>query len=126
MRLKGFLFILLCSCQLVAAKDVLVLGNRDSERKHALIDSLTESYVGGVGETARRILPYTTPNWQGGYIRFKMKVNSDVQNYFTVRCWGSESDDAMVMLFIDGKQIGYRHLGDYDLLHRGNGNPPCL
>lgn len=126
MRLKGFLFILLCSCQLVAAKDVLVLGNRDSERKHALIDSLTESYVGGVGETARRILPYTTPNWQGGYIRFKMKVNSDVQNYFTVRCWGSESDDAMVMLFIDGKQIGYRHLGDYDLWHRGNGNPPCL
>lgn len=109
----------------VIGKDVLILGNKNSERRHSLTDSLSEVYIGGMGETARRMLPGNNPDWQGGLIRFKMKVNPEKQNYFTVRCWGAESDETMVMLFIDGKQVGYRHLGDYDLLHRGNGGIPC-
>ena len=126
MKLKYIYLCFLCACQLMAmGKDVLILGNKSSEQKHDLRDSLTEKYVGGMGETARRMLPGTNPDWQGGILRFKMKVDSEKQNYFTVRCWGSESDNAMVMLFIEGKQLGYRHLGDYDLLHRGNGGTPC-
>lgn len=127
MKLKGLILASLCLCQLTAAgRDVLVFGNKASEQRHALRDSLTEAYNGGMNETARRMLPGTQPEWCGGTMRFRMKVDGKQQNYFTVRCWGSESDNTMVMLFIDGKQVGYRHLGDYDLLHRGNGQKPCL
>ena len=107
------------------AKDVLVFGNKVSEAKHGLRDSLTEVYKGGMNETARRMLNGMQPDWQGGKMKFRMRVNPEKQNYFTVRCWGSESDETVVMLFIEGKQVGYRHLGDYDLLHRGNGGSPC-
>ena len=124
---KLLLFLLLCISPLtLMGKDILIFGNRNSEQKHSLSDSLSEVYIGGMGETARRMLPEEPKNWKGGVIRFKMKVDSGQQNYFTVRCWGSESDETVVMLFIEGKQIGYRHLGDYDLLHRGNGSKPNL
>ena len=126
MKMKWIILCLFCVCDLtLLGKDILILGNRLSEYKHSLQDSLTETYVGGMGETARRLLPGEQPDWQGGLMRFNMKVDPNVQNYFTVRCWGSESDETMIMLFIEGKQIGYRHLGDYDLLHRGNGQKPC-
>lgn len=123
--MKKLLFILFCFCQLgVSAKDILVFGNKQSEKKHELRDSLSETYIGGMGESARRMLPGDKPDWRGGSFSFKMRVAPDKQNYFTVRCWGSESDETMVLLFIEGKQIGYRHLGDIDLLHRGNGQKP--
>ncbi len=126
MKTKSICICLLCACQLTAmGKDVLTFGDGASERRHALQETHTESYVGGMGETARRMLPLAAPDWQGGTLSFRMKVNPEAQNYFTVRCWGSEGDDAVVMLFIEGKQLGYRHLGDYDLLHRGNGEAPC-
>lgn len=120
------LFLFLCIVQLSAAgKDLLIFGNGNSEQKHEFTDSLSEVYTGGMGETARRMLPEEPKSWKGGVIRFKMRVDAKQQNYFTVRCWGSESDDTIVMLFVEGKQVGYRHLGDYDLLHRGNGSKPC-
>lgn len=123
---KYIILFLVCICGLHAAgRDVLTFGNQVSERKHQLKDTLSESYIGGMGETARRMLPGDNPDWQGGVLNFTMKVDPQKQNYFTVRCWGSESDETLVMLFIEGKQIGYRHLGDYDLLHRGNGEKPC-
>ena len=101
---KLLLFLLLCICPLtLMGKDILIFGNRNSEQKHSLSDSLSEVYIGGMGETARRMLPEEPKNWKGGVIRFKMKVDSAQQNYFTVRCWGSESDETVVMLFIEGK-----------------------
>lgn len=128
MKLKNKCVVLcfLFACSVWAeGKDVLVFGNRGSERKHVLADSLTEVYTGGLEETARRMLPREEADWRGGWLRFRMKVNPERQNYFTVRCWGDEADESMVMLFIEGKQVGYRHLGDYDLLHFGNGGRPC-
>ncbi len=107
------------------ASDEIIFGNTRSERIHHLQETYTEIYQGAFAETARRILPIETGNWQGGRIAFDMKVNPEKQNYFTVRLFGSEADDAIVMLFIEGKQVGYRHLGDYDLLHRGNSGEPC-
>ncbi len=128
MKLKNKCVVLcfLFACSVWAeGKDVLVFGNRGSERKHVLADSLTEAYVGGLKQPARRMLPREEADYRGGWLRFKMKVNPERQNYFTVRCWGDEADESMVMLFIEGKQVGYRHLGDYDLLHFGNGGRPC-
>ena len=58
MKLKYICLFFLCACQLTAmGKDVLILGNKASEQKHEFKDSLTEKYVGGMGETARRMLP---------------------------------------------------------------------
>ena len=105
-------------------KDILIFGNKSSEKKHIVKSNLSESYIGGMGETARRMLPPETEDWKGGTICFQMKVNPDKQNYFSIRCWGDESDRTMVLLFIDGKQIGYRHVGDIDHIHHGNGLKP--
>lgn len=108
-----------------SANDEIIFGHASSERKHQLQETFTEVYQGAFKETARRILPIDSGNWLGGRIAFNLKVNPEKQNYFTVRLFGSEADDAIVMLFIEGKQVGYRHLGDYDLLHRGNSGEPC-
>lgn len=125
LRKKCVMLCFLFACGAAEGKDVLAFGDRGSERKHALEDSLTEVYVGGLKEPARRMLPPREAGWQGGWLRFEMDVDPGRQNYFTVRCWGGEADESMAILFIEGKQVGYRHLGDYDLLHFGNGGCPC-
>jgi hypothetical protein len=53
-----------------------------------------------------------------------MNVDSEKQNYFTTKFWGSDKDKSMLVLFCEGTQVGYRHLGDIDLLWLGNGEPP--
>ena len=88
MKLKNRCVVLcfLFACSVWAeGKDVLVFGNRGSERKHVLADSLTEAYVGGLKQPARRMLPREEADYRGGWLRFKMKVNPERQNYFTVR-----------------------------------------
>lgn len=120
--LTTLLFLLIIG---VRANDLIIFGNDKSEQKHLLTSTYSETYNGGLGETARRMTPVADGDWQGGHIGFEMRVDPQAQNYLTVRCWGSEADDAVVMLFANGKQIGYRHLGDYDLLHRGNKGEPC-
>lgn len=106
--------------------DEIHFGNVQSENKHVLVSNESEIYKGGLDETARRLLPGNPETWQGGTMSFKMNVDPEKQNYFTVRCFGSEADKNLTMLFIDGFQIGYRHLGDIDYLTLGNGNAPFL
>jgi len=108
------------------AKDEIHFGNAKSENKHSLVSNKTETYKGGLNETARRLLPLEPTTWYGGTMSFKMKVDSEKQNYFTVRCYGSETDRNVIMLFINGLQVGYRHLGDIDYLHIGNQDAPFL
>ncbi len=45
-----------------------------------------------------------------------MKVDPQKQTYFTIRCSGDEVDEDYLILFCEGKQVGYRHLGDVDVL----------
>lgn len=99
-------------------------GNGENEKNHSFAGVLTKIVKGGLNEPARKMLPRSPVAFDGGAMAFQMKVDPQKQNYFTVRCWGSESDNSYVMLFIEGKQVGYRHLSDLDLLHRGNGEPP--
>ena len=55
----------------------------------------------------------------------EMKVDPEKQNYFTARFWGSDSGNSNILiLFCEGKQIGYRHLGDYDVLDIANEDKP--
>jgi len=47
---------------------------------------------------------------------FTMKVDPEKQNYLTARFSGDEVNENYLILFCEGKQVGYRHLGDIDVL----------
>ena len=73
----------------------------------------------GVQTCALPIFPLQDVSWQGGGIAVKLKVDPQKQNYFTARFWGGEANENRLILFCEGKQIGYRHLGDIDILEFG-------
>ena len=106
-----------------AVTDTLVFGDAKSESAHALTASHSDTITGGLSQPARRLLPLQPPTWQGGTVSFVMKVNPDAPNYFTARFWGSDLNTNRMLLFCEGKQIGYRHLGDVDVLDTPNGSP---
>lgn len=103
--------------------DALYFGDAASESAHRLTTDRSETIAGGLGETARRLLPPVSENWSGGKITFKLKVDPRRPNYFTVRLWGSDVNENRLILLCEGKQIGYRHLGDIDLLDLGSKSP---
>lgn len=105
-------------------KDIITFGATEAEQQHALTSNNSKVIKGGLDLSARVLLPMSTPTFEGGRLSFKMTVDPVKQNYFTVKFWGSDQDKSMLMLFAEGKQIGYRHLGDIDLLWLGNGQPP--
>lgn len=98
--------------------DTLVLGDPTSEQAHALEAISSEIIEGSLGSPARRFLPRDDHRWRGGNATFQMAVDSEQVNYCTVKLWGGDySKDAVrMMLFIDGKQVGQRHLGEKDQL----------
>lgn len=79
--------------------------------------------AGGLSEPARRLLPPATKDWQGGRLTFVLKVDPEKLNYVTARLWGSDTSPNRLILYIEGKQVGYRHLGDIDLLDIGDTEP---
>jgi hypothetical protein len=103
--------------------DTLVFGDQSSENSHAVSAENSEIIKGAFDEPARRLLPFEKGDWQGGRIAFTLKVDSEKQNYVTLRLWGSDATTNRLILYIDGKQIGYRHLGDYDILDNGTEEP---
>ena len=98
--------------------DSINLGDESSERDHQLDADRSEAFKGAVDSPARRLLPPKKENWFGGNMVFKMKVDPKEQNYFTAKFWGGEQtgDESRLMLFLEGMQIGQRHLGEVDPL----------
>ncbi|HEU5396943.1 MAG TPA: hypothetical protein VFV81_07240, partial [Verrucomicrobiae bacterium] len=95
--------------------DTLVFGDAQSESSHAFQDGGSRLVPGGLGESARRLEPPgpgATNDWSGGSVSFDLKVDPNRQNYVTARFWGSDTNASRLILFCDGKQVGYRHLGD--------------
>jgi hypothetical protein len=103
--------------------DTLTLGTPAAEQAHQLTADHADTIAGGLGESARRLLPLEPAEWQGGHLDFTMKVDPAAQNYFSVRLWGSDRSNERLILFCEGKQVGYRHLGDIDILDSPNGAP---
>ncbi len=99
--------------------DTLTLGDVASEAGHGFTDQRSEKITGGLGESARRLLAPPTTNWEGGHMAFTMGVDPAKQNYVTVRLWGSDVTRDQLILFCAGRQIGYRHLGDIDIIDIG-------
>jgi hypothetical protein len=108
-----------------AFADVLVFGDAASENAHALTATDSEIVTGLLDEPARRLLPRGTTDWQGGLLAFTLAVDPEKQNYITARFSGSDSSTNRLILLCDGRQIGYRHLGDISVLDSG-GNEPAV
>lgn len=116
-RALGFFFAILFSTPMLfaasAALDVLIFGNSGSEAAHGLNATLSESYTGDLGQTARRFLPKAPVDYYGGTATFAIQVDPVAQNYFTVKLSGSEfrsdSDNGRILLKCEGLEIGNRH-----------------
>ena len=104
---------------MTAIVDTITFGDSASEASHVFTANHSEIISGGLGEPARILLPQTDPAWEGGRLAFTLKVDPQKQNYATVRLWGSDTTHNQLVLFCEGKQIGYRHLGDIDILDIG-------
>lgn len=114
--------LLLCSCTSKQSNvlDEIDFGNISNEVAHELTASSSNDYTNEEGLTARRFLQERQIKWKAGECTFTMKVDSAKQNYFTALFNGKEICNNYMMLFINGKQIGYRMGGDIEPLYRGN------
>ncbi|HEX7618230.1 MAG TPA: hypothetical protein VF480_05870, partial [Verrucomicrobiae bacterium] len=99
----------------------IAFGDSNSEKAHHFRDTRSEVIRGGLGEPARILPQLNAGAWEGGRLAFTLQVDPQKQNYATVRLWGSDATDDQLVLFCEGKQIGYRHLGDIDILDIGGG-----
>lgn len=106
-----------------AVLDTLAFGNDSSESQHELSAQLSDFNSGGLGEATRRLLPGGDLPWQGGVLKFSVRVDPAKQNYFTLRLWGEDVNHNQMTLHVEGKQVGYRHLGDIEALEIGADAP---
>lgn len=106
--------------------DMLTFGDAASERAHqANFERAGAAETGALGEPVRRLLPKGEGSWEGGRASFEMRVDPDRPNAFTIRLWGEDVTHNRLTLHIEGKQIGYRHLGDLETLDFGCDRAAC-
>lgn len=105
--------------------DEIAFGDASSEQTHELQPANSEVIRGGLEQPARRLLPGGEYPWEGGPLKWTMKVDPKAQNYVTVKLWGSDKgeDSGRLLLFANGLQVGYRHEGDYDVLSQCDKEP---
>ena len=104
--------------------DSLDFGFAAAEQGHHLTGNRSEIFTGALGEPARHLLPPETESWDGGRVSFTLAVDPAKPNYFTAKFFGGEANPSRLILFCEGKQIGYRHLGDIDILDFGSEGEP--
>jgi hypothetical protein len=96
--------------------DMIVFGDPASESEHGLEGLFSETIVGEYEKSARRLLPREPADIYGGDVSFEMRVDPGKQNYFTVKLWGSDFGGARLLLYCEGLEVGYRHLGDHEVM----------
>lgn len=96
--------------------DAIRFGNPQSEKAHRFSGAETVVEKGDSGESGRKIQKPKEESWQSAPMSFKLKVDPARNNYITVKFWGGDVTHDHLVMFIDGKQMGYMHLGDYDIL----------
>ncbi|WP_294481817.1 hypothetical protein [uncultured Victivallis sp.] len=114
--------------------DAIRFGNAESEKAHNFTGEESAVVQGAYNTTGRKLLKPETESWQSAPMRFRLKVDPAAKNYITVKFWGGDVTHDHLVMFIDNKQMGYMHLGDYDILdyeqceprdapHASNPNP---
>lgn len=106
-----------------ALVDQIEFANNTSEQAHALKADNSRVDTDKAGRSVRRLLPTDPTTWQGGRIEFEMDVDPNGPNFFTACFSGDEANENRLMLIADGKQIGWRHLGEIDQLDFGTWAP---
>ncbi len=98
--------------------DTIVFGNATSESAHSLATTLSSTVTGGLSQTARVFNPSSPASTWGGTASFTMKCDPQQPTYISIKLWGSDAGSALgrLMLFCEGEQVGYYHLGDVDPL----------
>ncbi len=104
--------------------DKVVFGDAASETAHAVDAKVSELVTGGLGIAARRLPPAAPGERFSGELTFSLAVDPAIQNYASIRLWGGDVNDGKLVLFCDGRQVGYRHLGDVEILDIGTQAPP--
>jgi len=102
-----------------ASADSVVFGDPASEAAHHLVTKSSQIQKGGLNLSARVLLPLGGLNAKdGGSISFDLNVDPNVQNYFTIKLWGSDAgiEHGRLILSCEGEQVGYRDQGDVDAL----------
>ena len=112
------LLVLFVSVQANPVVDSLQFGNPQSEELHLVKVNLAKVVGGEFGLSARKLLPPKKEGWRGGRMTFNVNVDPNKPNYVTTKFWGGDvnGEHSRLMMFIDGKQIGQRHLGEIDQL----------
>lgn len=104
----------------MGALDAIVFGDAASEQAHSFEGQNTRAAPGALGEPSRISLPKAPVDYYGGDLSFDLKVDPIRQNYFTLKFWGSDLNGGQkALLYINGEQLGYRHMGDYEALNHG-------
>ncbi|MDR3708902.1 MAG: hypothetical protein P4L33_11430 [Capsulimonadaceae bacterium] len=100
--------------------DSVVFGNAVSEASHGVAASASDTITGGLGISARRLVPLSPVSYEGGRITFTLKVDGSRANHVTFKLWGSDHGEkaGRLLLFSGEKQIGYRDQGDYDVVNQ--------
>jgi hypothetical protein len=98
--------------------DTIVFGNATSESAHSLTTTLSSTVTGGLSQMARVFNPSSPASVWGGTASFTIKCDPKQPTYISIKLWGSDVGSALgrLMLFCEGKQVGYYHLGDVDPL----------
>lgn len=104
-----------------AVTDYIAFGDLASEQQHKLQASDTEIIAGALHQPARMLAGSKTKTSYD--LRFRIKVDSLLQNYFTLKFWGGDSATIVSKVFIDGKQIGYNRTSDYSPINGGFTSP---
>lgn len=105
--------------------DQVTFGDAASEAAHQVEAADSDVVAGALGQSARRLRPAAVTNWQGGRVSFRLRVDPQQPTYVTLRLWGGDHADNRLLLLCDGRQVGYRHLGDYEVLDDA-GEVPAL
>ena len=123
--------------------DIIVFGSAPSESAHQLQtgfgpisassapapsepseSAASDVVVGALNQTARRLLPRTpSGDHYGGEAVFKMAVDPNKENNFTLKMWGGDSESkTWLVLNVDGLEVGARHhMKDETMLQNSNG-----
>ncbi len=104
--------------QTSAPIDSIYFGTLTSEAAHHLAAAHSAIINGGLGQTARLLLPLHPASIYGGTVSFTMRVSPIVRNYITMRYWGNDRGEALgrLLLYCNGQQVGYRFMSDYGLI----------
>ncbi len=106
-----------------AVFDAIRLGDSASEDGHLFEAGSTTTAAGLLVQSCRITMPREIADWRGDGMTFQLRVHPERQNYITLQFSGDEINENMLILLVNGKQLGYRFYGDIEIPAPANQTP---